>query len=145
MNNIHKSLAKSLARIQQPQTIREQFINNIMRDGKKTRATNIIDSLVEPFEEAIKLAAPLVKIKTVRKGKRNIQMPVPLTEKQRYRVAIKWIQGEAEKHKMPFSLALDKELHKIVQGQSPILQKREQMHKQALQNRSNLVLVDRKR
>ena len=134
-----------MARITKEQTVRQQFINNIMRDGKKLKASLIVDNLNCDYTEAIKKIQPLVKVKTVRKGKRNIQMPFPLTVKQQTRISIKWIQQEAEKLKMPFKDGLEKVVKGILANSSPLLGKRDMMHKQALQNRSNLVLVDRKR
>ena len=140
-----KSLEKSLERIGARLTIRQQFIQDLMRDGKKESATLMVDGLTQPYEQAIIKARPVVKVKTQRKGKRNLLTPTPLTEKQSNRIAIKWIQQEASKSKVGFQQGLEKELQKIIEGNSVVLNKREQMHKQALQNRSNLVLMDRKR
>jgi small subunit ribosomal protein S7 len=88
-------------------------------------STNLLELVVDQV-------SPIVKVKTSRKGRKNVPIPIPLTLKQSRRIGIKWIiEGNMD-------------FKSIIAGTSNLLMKRENMHKQALQNRSNLVLFDRR-
>ncbi|KAI9358279.1 ribosomal protein S7 domain-containing protein [Zopfochytrium polystomum] len=95
---------------------------------------------------AIEKAEPLVKLVGFKRGAKSIQTPTPLTERQRRRTAIIWIKEAAEgrNKRDPMGVRIGKEVMAILQGESGVLQKKQQLHKAALLNRSNVVLVDRK-
>ncbi|KAI8852662.1 ribosomal protein S7 domain-containing protein [Chytridium lagenaria] len=112
------------------------FVNNIMKHGKKSTARRIAMEKVEP----------LIKVVGSKRGSKSIQVPRPLNERQRRRIAILWIIQEANKRHKKSSMGerIGMEVLSVLQGDSAALTKRSQMHKAALQNRSNIVLMDRK-
>ncbi|KAJ1558626.1 hypothetical protein HK405_013298 [Cladochytrium tenue] len=95
---------------------------------------------------AVERAEPLMKLVGFRRGAKSIQTPTPLTERQRRRAAIIWIKeaAEARNKRDSMGVRVGKELMAILQGESGVLQRRTQVHKAALLNRSNVVLVDRR-
>jgi small subunit ribosomal protein S7 len=163
----HKSnfkLEKSLKRQEQlqDQAVVEQFVNHIMKSGLKQRARRTISdtlhhlkhsskeeqkSAQEIFEEAIDKVSPLVKTKSTKMNGKNQLFPKPLSQRQSRRIGIDWIAIEATKRKGDYGFGerIGVEMLKIMDGTSTLFAKRENVHKQALANRSNLVLVDRKR
>ena len=83
---------------------------------------------------------------------RNVLYPKPLTLRQSRRIAISWITIQASKKKgvpIPRGTTLGSrignEIVALIEGTSSLLQKRENLHKQAVQNRSNIVMYDRRR
>lgn len=139
-------------------TITQQLINNIMSDGRKQVAQNIAnDALlyvqkrtnrapVGLLETCVEKISPFVKNRSSRQGARSLIIPTPLSEKQRKKIGIKWLIDQVTKSKTavtPFGTALGQELIKIMNGTSAVLQKAVAVHKQALQNRSNVRMKDR--
>ncbi|KAJ3344751.1 hypothetical protein HDU83_004773 [Entophlyctis luteolus] len=136
------------------------FVNNIMKKGKKATARRIIDTALShvsteapqfssphaAFAAAVEKAAPLFKIVGVKHGAKSIQTPTPLTERQRTRTGIVWIAQAANSSnsKIPAGVRIGKEIIDVLNGTSSVLQKRLQLHKTALLNRSNVVLTDRR-
>ncbi|KAI9343117.1 ribosomal protein S7 domain-containing protein [Obelidium mucronatum] len=134
------------------------FVNNIMKDGKKATARRIVNDALKHIQvetssdphqimaNAVEKVEPLFKVVGVKKGAKSMLTPKPLTERQRRRTAIIWIIGAAESRnqKDPAGIRIGKELLAILSDESSTIQKRNQVHKTALQNRSNVVLVDRR-
>ncbi|KAF7731400.1 hypothetical protein EC973_000208 [Apophysomyces ossiformis] len=127
-----------------------QLVNTIMRDGKKARAQRLVsDSMkhlekktaAEPYSvlsEAIEAASPLLKLTSTKKGSKVVHVPTALRERQRRRRAIVWILEAAKKrNEKTFEERFAGEVYDISQGTSSVLQKKQQLHKQALANRAN--------
>ncbi|KAJ3060355.1 hypothetical protein HDU98_003679 [Podochytrium sp. JEL0797] len=95
---------------------------------------------------AVEKVEPLFKLEGVKKGAKSLQTPKPLTERQRRRTAIVWIvdAANARNQKDPAGIRIGKEILAILNDESAAIQKRNQVHKTALLNRSNVVLVDRR-
>ncbi|KAJ3327609.1 hypothetical protein HDU76_011449 [Blyttiomyces sp. JEL0837] len=139
-------------------TLINAFVNNIMKDGKKATARRILqDALMYIQEEskenpravlakAIDKVEPLMKLVGYKRGAKSVQTPHPLNERQRRRTAILWVKEAADDRPKRDSMGvrLGKEIMAIMKDESSVIQKRTQLHKAALQNRSNVVLVDRK-
>jgi small subunit ribosomal protein S7 len=137
-------------------SLQEQFVNHIMKDGKKQKARKILSTSMDyvhskkqnslgMLQEAVDQVAPLVSLKSEKRGMKNVLTPIPLTEKQRNRIAFEWILQEAQKsRKADIGTRIGMELVSILDKTSNLLQKKVQVHKQALANRSNLILQDRK-
>ena len=80
-----------------------KFINNLMNDGKKGIAENIIyDALdiikertggdsVELFQKALDNVAPVLEIKSKRIGGATYQVPIEVRHNRRYALAMRWI------------------------------------------------------
>nr|KAJ3423138.1 hypothetical protein HK105_001838 [Polyrhizophydium stewartii] len=144
--------------IRRGSAVLDQFVNNIMEDGKKSVARKIMsDALlhiqmavrqdpVAYLEAAIDKVSPYVKVMSVKRAGRNIPTPRPLKDRQRFRTGILWTCEVALKGKSPVPAGerIGRELIAIMEGKSPALAKREQVHKLALANRSNVVMADRK-
>ncbi|KAI9027556.1 30S ribosomal protein S7p/S5e [Phycomyces nitens] len=128
-----------------------QLVNTLMRDGKKARAQRVIlDSMkhlqkktdsADPYSvlaEAIESASPLLKITSTKKGSKVAYVPTPLRERQRRRRAIVWIiDAAAKRGEKTFEEKFAAEIYDVSVGVSAVLQKKNQLHKQALANRAN--------
>ncbi|KAI8919035.1 ribosomal protein S7 domain-containing protein [Powellomyces hirtus] len=139
-------------------TLTEAFVNNIMKDGKKARARRtLLDALQhiqretgqdphKVLQSAVTKVSPLVKIVTTKRGAKGIQTPTPLNERQRRRFGILWIVEAASGSKQgtSFGQRIGMEVLAILEDKSAALLKRTNIHKQALSNRSNILMVERK-
>ncbi|KAJ3106161.1 hypothetical protein HDU97_006978 [Phlyctochytrium planicorne] len=153
------STAASTPLIQAEDPLITAFVNNIMKHGKKTKAQRIVKDALQHLQaqkpdqdpravlgEAMEKVQPLIKVVGTKRGSKSVQVPKPLNEKQRRRIAILWIIQEASKRHKRNSMGqrVGMELIAVLEGDSATLTKKSQMHKAALQNRSNIVLMDRK-
>jgi len=89
-------------------------------------------------KEAIKLASPDVKIVNHRKSAKVVIVPYALNERQRVRQAMLWILDACQKRNevgLPGKMA--RELMDLVNGRSKVLDRKEQVHNQAIVNRAN--------
>ncbi|KAF9412437.1 Glucose-6-phosphate 1-dehydrogenase [Podila epigama] len=131
-----------------------QLVNTIMKDGKKARAQRFLaDAMLEirsrtqsdPYHvvlDAIELASPILKLTATKKGSKVLQVPTPMTERQRRRRAIVWILEASDKRKGEklFKDRLASEFLAVVNGNSGALLKKNAQHKMALANRANAAL-----
>lgn len=134
--------------------ILSQLVNTIMKDGKKARAQRFVaDALLEirsrtqsdPYHvilDALELSSPILKLTAIKKGSKVLQVPTPMTERQRRRKAIVWILEASDKRKgeKQFKDRLASEFLAVVNGNSGALAKKNQLHKMALANRANASL-----
>lgn len=130
------------------------MVNIILRDGKKARAQRmVLDSLkiLEKKEDitdakamlydAIERAAPLLAIRATKRHAKVIHVPTPLRINQRRHRAVKWILEAARKRpEKSLEERLAGELYDIHKGTSSVLERRAQVHKQALANRANALV-----
>ena len=84
-------------------TLVTRFINNLMRDGKKSIAESIfykaIDYIeertdqngLEVFEKAMENVKPIVEVKSRRVGGATYQVPVEIRHERRVALAIRWL------------------------------------------------------
>ncbi|KAI9476378.1 MAG: 30S ribosomal protein S7p/S5e [Benjaminiella poitrasii] len=129
-----------------------QLVNTLMRDGKKARAQRLIsDSMKhlskkigtesDPYDvllESITIASPLFKLSSTKKGSKVVHVPTALRDRQRRRRAIVWMLEAAKKRaEKTFEERFAAEVYDVSQGVSSVLQKKQQVHKQALANRAN--------
>jgi small subunit ribosomal protein S7 len=126
-----------------------KFMANIMRDGKRNIAENIIyDSFeiihertkkggLNVFEQAIKNIAPLVELKSRRVGGANYQVPVPVAGERRTTLAMRWIKGAvfAKKGKK-MAEKLAEELIDAANKTGSAMKKREDVHRMAEANKA---------
>lgn len=127
-------------------------VNIIMKDGKKEVARKNLNRTlyllfletrknpVELLKKALDLVAPLVITKTVKTGfAKNFTVPVPLTQRQRDRMALTWILQSCEsKASNDFPVRLCEEILFVLTGKSKLMDKRVLSHKMAISNRSYL-------
>jgi small subunit ribosomal protein S7 len=98
---------------------------------------------------AIDSVAPLMRIRS-QKGAAGggvaLQIPVPLGQRQRRRMAIEWIMGAASKRrnvgsgKGSLAQRIAQEIIAVVEGKSGIWDRRNAIHKLGVAARSNIVL-----
>jgi small subunit ribosomal protein S7 len=137
------------------------FTSLIQRHGNRHRAQNIISKMLlhihgmtgKPplplFRQAISMASPSVRMKTLKRGGRNVLTPQSLNEKQRTRAAILWILEVAggkvgkgvKRNRGPGGHRLEQRIARVIVGiltdpHSSVLTKKMALHQLAVQNRS---------
>jgi len=132
------------------------LVNNLMRNGQKARARRFIVQALDYvekrkqqdpvvlFHEAIEKVSPLMKLSSAKRAARTILTPRALNEKQRRRAGITWLLNASEEQKGPPGKRIGKEILNILDGKSPALIRKHQLHKTALMNRGNVIMKDRK-
>lgn len=136
----------------QKDEVLELAVNIIMKDGKKEVARKHLNRTlyllfletrsnpVEKLKEALDIVAPIVVTKTVKTGfAKNYTVPVPLTQRQRNRMALLWILNSSDsKASNDFSVRLCDEILHVLSGKSSLMDKKVLSHKMAIANRSYL-------
>ena len=126
------------------------FVNHLMRDGKKAQARAHVlgmlshmaqwlhsDPLVA-LRSAVATAAPLTRMQTSKQAGKSVPVPLALYERQSRRRAIVAIIEASKKRADRFLDArLAREVCAVLEGNSSVLQKKEEAHKVATLNRSN--------
>lgn len=86
--------------------------------------------------------SPLIKIrnqKGIAGGGAAVQIPVPLAQRQRRRIAIRWIIDASDKRRdSRFAQRVSQELLAVAEGRSGVWDRREQVHKLGVAGRANL-------
>ncbi|CAL9734290.1 small ribosomal subunit protein uS7m [Monosporozyma servazzii] len=132
----------------------EHVTNMIMRDGKKQVAERIISRAlhlvyvqtrkdpVELLKKSLDDMAPLMITKTFNtKVAKSAVIPVPLNQRQRNRIAWKWIvEGANKRVSSEFAVRLGEELVAVSKGVGSGFEKRDQIHKMAITHRSYIKL-----
>ncbi|RJO67540.1 MAG: 30S ribosomal protein S7 [Myxococcales bacterium] len=126
-----------------------QFINNLMRRGKKSVAEQIFyDSLntieqklkedpLQVFRKAVDNIKPVVEVKSRRVGGATYQVPVEVPTERKLALAIRWLIGYAKsrtENKMEERLAA--ELIDAYNRRGNAYKKREDVHKMAEANKA---------
>jgi len=126
-----------------------RFINNLMREGKKSVAELIFYNAVEivenrtgqngldVFQKAIENVNPVVEVKSRRVGGATYQVPVEIRQERRMALAIRWLilysKGRSEK---TMSEKLAMELDAASKNQGAAVKKRDDTHKMAEANKA---------
>ncbi|KAJ3328295.1 hypothetical protein HDU93_001535 [Gonapodya sp. JEL0774] len=130
-------------------------VTTIMRHGRKSLAERLVsDSLrliaartnqdpVQFLTRAVDSVAPLVRLKTSTRGATRTSIPWPLHERARRRTAILWIKEAADRKKGGFPARFANEVVAVIGGTSSALEKKANVHRAALQARSNVILKPR--
>jgi len=126
-----------------------KFINNLMWDGKKTKAMKIfygamkrIEELtgeegIKVFEKAIENVKPQLEVRPRRVGGATYQVPVEVRPKRQLSLAIKWIIKSARaRSERGMIEKLAKELIDASKGEGGAVKIRENTHKMAEANRA---------
>ena len=126
-----------------------RFINNLMKEGKKSVAESIFygaidfienrtgQSGLEVFQKAIDNVKPVVEVKSRRVGGATYQVPVEIRSERRMALSIRWLilysQARTEKT-MAEKLAMEFDAASKNQGAS--VKKRDDTHKMAEANKA---------
>ncbi|KAI8870163.1 ribosomal protein S7 [Ramicandelaber brevisporus] len=129
----------------------DQLVNTFMKSGDKSLAERITSSALCSIQslthknpvailyDAVDKAAPLMGLKSVKKSSKVLHVPRPYNERQRRRKALMWIIEAADKRsERGIENRLSSEILEVISGTSGVLQKKLQLHKQVLANRSNI-------
>ena len=125
------------------------FINYVMRNGKKSVATRLVydafdlveertkRSGLEVFEQAMKNVAPVMEVKPRRVGGATYQIPMEVPAFRRFALATRWIlQASRSRSGKSFSEKLAGEILDASNNTGTAIRKREETHKMAEANRA---------
>jgi len=125
-----------------------RFINRVMRDGKKSLASNIVYGTLEKlsedkkdarvmFEQAVKNVMPKQEVRSRRIGGATYQVPVPLRHDRAEALAIRWIVTAARAKKgMPMVERLTSEMKDAANNTGTAIKKKEDTHRMADANKA---------
>ena len=126
-----------------------KFMNQIMRDGKKSTAERILygafelvetrakRSPVEVFHEALEAIQPSVEVRSRRVGGATYQVPVEVRPERRQALAIRWLATAARgRNENTMRERLAGELMDASQGRGTAVKKREDTHRMAEANKA---------
>ena len=130
-------------------TLVSKFINNIMRNGKKSVAQKLFYSALmlveqrtkqEPikiFEKAMQNVLPTIKTKSRRVGGSTYQVPVEVRPEERYALGMRWmITAARSRGGKGFAQKLAAELIDAANGTGASVKKRDDTHKMAESNKA---------
>jgi small subunit ribosomal protein S7 len=125
------------------------FINYVMKNGKKSVATRMVydafdmveertkRSGLEIFEQAMKNVAPVMEVKPRRVGGATYQIPMEVPTFRRFALASRWIlQAARGRSGKSFPEKLAGELLDASNNTGTAIRKREETHKMAEANRA---------
>jgi len=126
-----------------------QFINQVMKKGKKTIARKVVykaleivkketkEKPLEVLEKALENAAPLVEVKSRRIGGATYQVPKEVKGKRRLSLAMRWIIDAAKAKKgKPMEEKLAREIIQAFKDEGEAIRKKVNLHKMAEANRA---------
>jgi len=127
-----------------------KFINNLMLDGKKMVAENIVYGALEILEQkipdgdgakifnkAIDNVRPRLEVKARRVGGATYQVPIEVPVLRGNALAMRWIRDFARKKKgRPMQSKLADELLSAYKGEGAAVKKRDDTHKMAESNKA---------
>lgn len=126
-----------------------KFINNIMYDGKKSKARYVVyeafDHIeertkkpgLEVFKKALNNVQPIIEVRSRRVGGATYQVPTEVRPERRSALAMRWIKRYArERNDKSMSLKLASELISASNGEGSAVKKKEDTHKMAEANKA---------
>jgi len=126
-----------------------QFINKVMKSGKKTVAQKIVYGAfdiikektkkepLEVFKLAIENASPLLEVKPKRIGGATYQVPMEVRGERKLALAINWIlEGARNKKGKPMAEKLSQELIDASTNQGNAIKKKADTHRMAEANKA---------
>lgn len=126
-----------------------KFINQVMRQGKKTIAQKIVyrafdiikektkKEPLEVFEKAFENTSPLLEVKPKRIGGATYQVPREVKGERKLTLATRWIIKAAKSRKgKPMHEKLAEELMEAAENRGAAVKKREDTHRMAEANRA---------
>ena len=127
-----------------------KFINCLMLDGKKSKATRVFyDALdiiskkvkdappLEVFETAMQNVRPNVEVRSKRVGGSNYQVPIQVNRRRQQSLAIRWIlQATRARKGQPTCQSLARELVDAYKREGSAMTRRENVHRMAEANKA---------
>ena len=126
-----------------------RFINNVMKDGKKSLAEKIFYGALnrvekkhnadafKTFTDGINNVKPFVEVTSVRVGGANYQVPSSVDERRGYALATRWLINAALKRSGRSMVEkLAEELFDAANNRGVAIKKKEDTHKMAESNKA---------
>ncbi len=126
-----------------------KLINNVMLDGKKTVAQNIVyDAFeiikekeqkdpLEVFEAALNNVMPVLEVKARRVGGATYQVPLEIRPERRQTLGLRWLVTYARnRHEKTMAEKLAAEILDAIAGNGGAFKKKEDMHRMAEANKA---------
>jgi small subunit ribosomal protein S7 len=126
-----------------------QFINKIMKDGKKTTATKVVYTALEglqeathrpaleAFELALRNISPAVEVRSKRIGGATYQVPMEVRQDRKTTLAMRWLIESARKRQGgTMGKLLLQELLDAYNSTGAAMKKRDDLHKMADANKA---------
>ena len=127
-----------------------KFINNLMKQGKKSLAEKIfyqsiekikkqgkVDDGFELFKKALENVAPVLEVKSKRIGGATYQVPIEISEGRRMALAMRWIIGYSKSRKgQTMADRLAAELLAAANNDGSAVKKKEDTHRMAEANKA---------
>jgi small subunit ribosomal protein S7 len=126
-----------------------QFVNKVMKKGKKLIAQRLVYEAfeiikektkkepLEVFKQAIDNASPLIAVKPKRIGGATYQVPIEVKGERKLALAIRWIlDGARSKKGKPMSEKLSQEIIDAANNIGGAIKKKNDMHKMAEANKA---------
>ena len=126
-----------------------KLINNIMLDGKKTVAQNIVYSAfdiikekeqknpLEVFELALNNIMPVLEVKARRVGGATYQVPIEIRPERKQTLGLRWLVTYARnRHEKTMAQKLAAEIMDAVNGNGGAFKKKEDTHRMAEANKA---------
>ena len=126
-----------------------RFVNNLMRDGKKSVARKIVyqafeiieertgETGVEVFRTALQNSTPVVEVKSRRVGGATYQVPVEVRQERGTALGMRWLIRAARSRKdKSMSLRLSRELIDATKNEGGAVRKKDETHRMAEANKA---------
>jgi small subunit ribosomal protein S7 len=127
----------------------QEFVNRMMRDGKKSVSTRVMyDSLdlvaertkreaMEVLDQALKNVSPLIEVKPRRVGGATYQVPVEVAADRRLALAMRWLLAAARSRGgKSMAEKMASELMDAANNTGAAVKRKEETHKMAEANRA---------
>ena len=126
-----------------------RFVNNLMRDGKKSIARKIVyqafeiieertgETGVEVFRSALQNSIPVVEVKSRRVGGATYQVPVEVRQERGTALGMRWlIKAARSRNDKSMSLRLSRELIDASKNEGGAVRKKDETHRMAEANKA---------
>ncbi|QQR85122.1 MAG: 30S ribosomal protein S7 [Flavobacteriales bacterium] len=126
-----------------------KFVNNMMYDGKKSKALDIFYGAIdivaeksgedglETFRKALSNVTPQVEVRSRRVGGANFQIPQPVREDRKKSLAMKWLIGYSRgRNERGMTAKLAGEILAAAKEEGAAFKKKEEVHKMAEANKA---------
>ena len=126
-----------------------RFVNNLMRDGKKSVARKIVyqafqiieertgETGVEIFRSALQNSTPVVEVKSRRVGGATYQVPVEVRQERGTALGMRWlIKAARSRNDKSMSLRLSRELIDASKNEGGAVRKKDETHRMAEANKA---------
>jgi small subunit ribosomal protein S7 len=149
---MRKSKAKKIALLPDPKfndTLVTQFVNNLMKDGKKSISFDIFygaleivdekseDDALDVFKKALVNVTPAVEVRSRRVGGATFQIPSAIRNERKLSMGIKWMILYARKrNEKSMSNKLAAEIIAAAKEEGAAYKKKEDVHKMADANKA---------